>query len=576
MFCFAGFVLDPNRGELRGPDGSAIRLRPKAFELLKFLLANNNRVVGKEELMETVWPGIYVAEDSLFQCIREIRTALGDAQRQMIKVVSGRGYVFAVDVSTKRDGPDPNSTTDEKPASENASAVDLNGPRHPFRIGRISVFAALGILCVIVAVLALVTFPDRLGDIFKPSRSAIEIMPVVTAITDPQNAALAQGVTRELINGLAGIDAIRLIAPEKQDASAIAGPAADRRKADFMLQGELRRSSQSWIFQARLTNLTTHEIETVAEVSLDATEPDRPRLASRLAAGVGYALAVRLNKLAESTGASKTDAANIAIQQATASINQTSQERFATARTILEKNLAAEPDNVDLQIALATLHLRGIQMSWYSPTETKTAESDAQSLLEHALRSRPNSIPVLGAYCRLLTVTNHFAESLVACARALSLNPWDGTALFHLGLTQLQLGRFDDALATFEQADRFDTPEVSRWTWLLGAGWADLLMGRNDDALRWLQRSIAITPASGRVYMILAVAYQRLGRPDEAKQALAKGMELRPGSTATNISLPSLNASPAFLEERRKINQTLIEIGLPLDDATQKPAERDR
>ncbi len=43
-------------------------------------------------------------------------------------------------------------------------------------------------------------------------------------------------------------------------------------------------------------------------------------------------------------------------------------------------------------------------------------------------------------------------------------------ALYDMGLDQLQLGRFDDALASFRQADRFDTPEVSRWTWQLGAG----------------------------------------------------------------------------------------------------------
>jgi len=111
---------------------------------------------------------------------------------------------------------------------------------------------------------------------------------------------------------------------------------------------------------------------------------------------------------------------------------------------------------------------------------------------------------------------------------------------------------------------------------LLGAGWADLLVGRNDDAVPWLQRSIAITSGSGRIYMLLAVAYQRLGRSDEAKQALAKGMELRPGSTAANISLPFRNASPKFLEEGRKIRQILIEIGLPVDDSTQKPTDRDQ
>jgi hypothetical protein len=63
--------------------------------------------------------------------------------------------------------------------------------------------------------------------------------------------------------------------------------------------------------------------------------------------------------------------------------------------------------------------------------------------------------------------------------------------------------------------------------------------------------------------MLLAVAHQRLGRPDEAKAALAKGMDVRPGSTVRNVELPTLNASQAFLEQSRRILATLVEIGLP-------------
>ena len=101
---FAGFELDQRRAELRGSDGEAIRLRPKSFAMLHVLADNAGRVVSKQELMETVWPKIHVGEDSLFQCIREIRAALGDDRRQLIKVVSGRGYLFEAEVSSEPDG----------------------------------------------------------------------------------------------------------------------------------------------------------------------------------------------------------------------------------------------------------------------------------------------------------------------------------------------------------------------------------------------------------------------------------------------------------------------------------------
>jgi len=179
------------------------------------------------------------------------------------------------------------------------------------------------------------------------------------------------------------------------------------------------------------------------------------------------------------------------------------------------------------------------------------------------LRTRPGSIPVLQAYCRFLNATNEFTESLVACARTLAFDPWNGMALYHMGLAQLPLGRFEDALATFKRADRFDTPQVSRWTWLLGAGVSYLMMGRDEEALPWLQRSIAITPASGRPLALLAAAYQRLGRTDEANAALAQALKLRPGSTVSNLGIPTKNVSTVYIEARNRIKQALLAAGLP-------------
>jgi tetratricopeptide (TPR) repeat protein len=280
-------------------------------------------------------------------------------------------------------------------------------------------------------------------------------------------------------------------------------------------------------------------------------------------------VALRINALLDAaahaavTEAGASGNAKVVIEQATASIVQTSRERFATAQSMLEKALADDPDNVDLAVALAALQLRGIQMVWYGPAERAAAENSAKTILERALRSRPSALPALEAYCRFLNATNEFVESLVACARTLSFDPWNGLALYHIGLAQLQLGRFDDALATFKQADRFDTPRVSRWTWRLGVGMTYLLMGRNEDALPWLQSSIAITPASGRSYMLLAAAFQQLGQPAEAKAAMDKALALRPGSNLDNVRLPPKNASAAFLAAAEPIGRAYVAAGLP-------------
>jgi formylglycine-generating enzyme required for sulfatase activity len=90
---FDKFSLDLARGCLRAC-GQDIELRPKTFELLKFLAANAGRLVAKQELYDAVWPNVIVSDDSIAQCIRELRLRLGDDNHSLIKTVSRRGYLL--------------------------------------------------------------------------------------------------------------------------------------------------------------------------------------------------------------------------------------------------------------------------------------------------------------------------------------------------------------------------------------------------------------------------------------------------------------------------------------------------
>ncbi len=90
---FDCFALDLTRGSLRKGDQD-IDLRPKAFEVLRHLAQNAGRLISKQELYDSVWPHIAVSDDSLVQCIRELRSKLGDDGRRLIKTVPRRGYLL--------------------------------------------------------------------------------------------------------------------------------------------------------------------------------------------------------------------------------------------------------------------------------------------------------------------------------------------------------------------------------------------------------------------------------------------------------------------------------------------------
>jgi len=99
---FADFTLDGPRQALhRG--GEELRLRPQTFRVLEFLVQHADRVVTKDELFETVWAGVVVTDDSLVQCVKEMRQVLGDHDQTLIRTVPRRGYQLAVDVA-REDG----------------------------------------------------------------------------------------------------------------------------------------------------------------------------------------------------------------------------------------------------------------------------------------------------------------------------------------------------------------------------------------------------------------------------------------------------------------------------------------
>ena len=87
---FAGFLLDVARGCVL-KEGAEVRLRPKVFEALKYLVQNPGRLIAKQELIQAVWPDTFVTDDSLVQCTVELRRALDDHDQELLKTVPRRG-----------------------------------------------------------------------------------------------------------------------------------------------------------------------------------------------------------------------------------------------------------------------------------------------------------------------------------------------------------------------------------------------------------------------------------------------------------------------------------------------------
>jgi DNA-binding winged helix-turn-helix (wHTH) protein len=102
IFRFDGFVLDLARGTL-SRDGWEIPLRRRSFELLRMLAENSGRLLSRDAINAAVWPDIVTTDENIAQCVSEVRRAIGDDARAVLRTLPRRGYLFTATV--EKDGP---------------------------------------------------------------------------------------------------------------------------------------------------------------------------------------------------------------------------------------------------------------------------------------------------------------------------------------------------------------------------------------------------------------------------------------------------------------------------------------
>jgi len=99
FYLFGAFRIDVIERVLFGERG-AVPLTPKVFDTLLLLVENNNHVLGKQELIERIWPDSFVEDNNLAQNISILRKALGQSPggQDYIQTVPKRGYRFVAEV----------------------------------------------------------------------------------------------------------------------------------------------------------------------------------------------------------------------------------------------------------------------------------------------------------------------------------------------------------------------------------------------------------------------------------------------------------------------------------------------
>jgi DNA-binding winged helix-turn-helix (wHTH) protein/tetratricopeptide (TPR) repeat protein len=165
-YFFNDYVLDPDRCELRC-GATPVAIEPQVFDLLQYLIRHRDRVVSRDELIESIWGGRLVSESALSTRINAVRTAIGDSgiQQRLIKTLPRRGIRFVGEVREEQQtsvevpaaGPESRALeivephqADELTTSGQAQPLVVTAPIQPASrlASRAAVFAAISLVCI--------------------------------------------------------------------------------------------------------------------------------------------------------------------------------------------------------------------------------------------------------------------------------------------------------------------------------------------------------------------------------------------------------------------------------------------
>jgi TolB-like protein/DNA-binding winged helix-turn-helix (wHTH) protein len=535
----ADLTLDLRREELRDATGARIELRNRSFSVLRHLATNADRVVTKDELLEANWPRVTVTEDSLTQCISEIRRALGDAGRDLLRTVPRRGYMIVL----------PN-----RPPSKGDTPVLANPPelawyRHPRFIITALLGAALFILWGSWTLTndASAPFAASTGPPTVSRGPSVAVLPFENNTGDAGQEMLAEGLTRGLISALGRFGELRVLARGATSAYRGRVPnAVDLGRTlgvDYAVDGDVRRGSDVSRVDIRLTDARTGAQvwsktfdANITAANLLATEDDISGKAGAMIGSYWGAIgAAEFQRIQTKSVRALTGYECIVQGVIGTSTDITVPVPVAKARDCLERLTRQEPGNAAAWAALVLVF--NMERNWgfaLPPEQAASVDrrlflaSDALAAANRAIELAPNDAFVRGNAARAAWMACQPDQVRIETRRAIALNPNDPQNLGPLGTLMAVSGFWDEGVSIAEKGIALTAPSTPRWWWW-GIAKRHWFRSEYPSALDAFRQAFVEQLWLSHLQMAYTLPF--LGRADEAKAHVVSLLRLSPRFT---------------------------------------------
>ncbi len=520
---FGAFLLDRSAGGLfrLDADGTAVPLvlGSRALDVLGVLVERQGELVAKQVIMDAVWPDTAVEENNLTVQISTLRRLLdqGRTDGSCIQTVPGRGYRLV--------GPGIRNA-----AYAGARSVKALTPRSS-----------------------------------EAPRLSLVVLPFDYLGSDPTDDYLADAITDDLTSELSHIPGALVIA--RQSAYAYRGKPTDVRKIGeelgvrYALEGSVRRIESSLRVNVQLISTETgaHLWSQKFDEAITDLAAGQQQIVTRMKDELGISMAAIESARSLRERPTHPDAFDLFLRaRALKNLSPTVGRRKETL-ALLERALVLDPTSVAAMDQVA-----------YFLIDTDTIWHDFESmqragrLSAQARAAAPEFKFYLNTYVYWLRSVGRCEEVIEHAQRAIQTDP-NGvramTGIYHeLAVCKTMTGYAEEAIGLQETVNQLNPLSPWKYNRYRHMGWYSLLLGRDQDAIAYLQRSLAINPDNdGRTQWnlrMLAAAYARSGQMQDARRWLSEADRLWPYDTVRG-QFPRLLTSPVFVEQIKQYQDAL-------------------
>jgi len=474
---FGPFRLDLGRRELLR-EGDPVQLHSRALDILCALAAAKGEVVGKDELMNRLWPGRLVGEGNLHVHISALRRTL-DA--------NGQGHSYVVTVPSR--------------------GYRLAGsPR------------------------AAPSAPHAL-------RMSIVVLPFTNLSNDPERQYFADAITDDLTTDLSRIADMFVIS--RNTAFTYQNKPIDTKQVGrelgvrYVLQGSVRRSGSQVRINAQVIDATTDGHVWAGRFDRDMS--DLFALQDEITSQIAVALNVALIAAEAARPTEYPDALDYIFRGRAAGWKPHSPGKYAEQIRLFERALALNPRSVEAQSHLASALMSRVMSGMAVSAAADIAR--AEGLVGQALTASPRSTLAHYAKGQVLRAQRRFEEAIPEYETVIANNRNVVGALHPLGQCKLFAGSIEETIPLEEQAIRLSPHDPELFgVWYSQIGLVHLLQSRTDDAIIWFEKALRANPERPDIHANLAAACALRGDCERAAAELVEARGLSADDRYTSVA----------------------------------------